>query len=54
MKDCKVEWPNVWTSKGKALAGDVVALDDEEAEAMRDLGAVSFKRGRKKESEDAE
>ena len=48
MKNCTVERPNLWTSKGKFFAGDVVELPEEEADALKASGAVSFVRGRKK------
>lgn len=47
MKECKVEWPNVWTSAGKSERGAVIPLPDDEAESLREAGAVSLKRGRK-------
>jgi hypothetical protein len=50
-----VKWPNVWTSEGKFLGGDVLPkLPPEEVEALRKAGAISGKRGRKKESTDAQ
>lgn len=54
MKTCKVEWPNVWTSAGKSMRGDEITLPDDEVDALKELGAVSVKRGRKAEKKDEE
>ena len=48
----KCKWPNVWTSKGKLLAGETSDdLPDDEAKELMKLGAVEGKRGRKKADE---
>lgn len=55
MKKCTVERPNLWTSLGKSFRGDEIELPDDEAEKLKDAGAVSVKRGRKKaETPDAQ
>ena len=39
-KKAEVIWANVWTSKGKALKGDIVVLPDSEIAALASIGAV--------------
>ena len=48
MKKCKVEWANVWTTKGKFFVGDELELTTAEVDELKAAGAVSVKRGPKK------
>lgn len=35
-KEVTVQWPNVWTSKGKAKKGDKLKLDPKEIDQLGD------------------
>ena len=42
-KTCYAVWPNIWTSKGKFLAGqEIPELPVEEAAALKEQGSVTY------------